>query len=385
MKSRTLTTARGILGVFYCLSALAKTRITIVSPTENRRMTNMTFPLDELRLLQIAVGAYSQHYTNVRDTVETELGGGLLSPIQFNTLEATKIMLERTAGVISQAISEHQTSGGAMLFSIDKDLLPLLKRSYLFWRRNYVRMVQARKNNVIDIAFNEAMDDEVKKANTLEATKSLRNITPAPMLRLTDFFTLQRAESILTKRNQLRKQPGKNLDDKFGILSPSRDVKPELEYWREQCDLRGIGLALAYMDVDDFKKNFNSKYGENLIDLVCLPVIMRHLEAAVFNHGSAFREGGDEFIVILPNVDLDHAIGFLDDLRIGVQQLEFQNVSANATFSIGVCHVDQDSSWTDAEMIEKANGGKMLAKKDYGKNCIVSWGDDGYKKVRPTS
>ena len=184
--------------------------------------------------------------------------------------------------------------------------------------------------------------------------------------------------------------PKKEFDSKFGILSPSSSVMPELEYWREQCDLRGVGLALAYMDIDNFKAEFNSKYTETVVDLECLPAILRHLEAHAFKHGVAFHEGGDEFILLLPNVEKEEAIESLDRLRISVSKMTFHSIKSIVTFSIGMCYVGQpDCPLSDAEIRLLANKAKQSAKAKEGKNCIVSTDVNGkydtsfFTKVRP--
>src|SRR6516162_9933128 len=59
--------------------------------------------------------------------------------------------------------------------------------------------------------------------------------------------------------------------------------------------LRGIILAIAFLDIDDFK-TFNTKYGETKIDLNLLPRFMQALEAHVYHHGHAYRQGGDEYL-----------------------------------------------------------------------------------------
>jgi diguanylate cyclase (GGDEF)-like protein len=153
--------------------------------------------------------------------------------------------------------------------------------------------------------------------------------------------------------------------------------------------LREVGLALAYFDIDNFKRDFNEPYTETVIDKVCLPKIMRAIEAHCFYHGLAYSEGGDEFIVLLPNTDKDHAIDFMDRLRIQLPELEFPLVASEVTVSIGVCHIEPNAPLTDAEVRQAANEAKKYAKKKGGKNCIVTYEGDEYTpeelvKVRPS-
>jgi diguanylate cyclase (GGDEF)-like protein len=218
-----------------------------------------------------------------------------------------------------------------------------------------------------------------------------QNTAPARAPRLSDFMTLGRAEEILTSGLYGAKKntpPEKLIDSKFGILGPSSSVAPELEYWRDQCDLREVGLALAYFDIDNFKTQFNS-HTETVVDRFCLPVIMRAIEAHTFYHGAAFHEGGDEFIILLPNVEKESAVVFMDRLRLKLPALEFTGVPAQARVSIGLCHIPPDCPLTDAEVRLKANEAKRHAKNQGGKDCIVTYRAEKYTPdelvvVRPT-
>ena len=52
-------------------------------------------------------------------------------------------------------------------------------------------------------------------------------------------------------------------------------------------------LAVAFLDIDDFKR-FNSDYGETKVDRNLLTRFMQVLEAHVYHHGFAYRQGGKE-------------------------------------------------------------------------------------------
>jgi len=253
--------------------------------------------------------------------------------------------------------------------------LHILKLAILQWRRFRIRQLQQMKRTATDLAILARLDKEIEHADIFRNEKWFIETTPAKMPRLTDFVTMQRAQDILQKQSQ---PPDKTYDNKFGILSPPSSVAPELAYWREQCDLREVGLALAYFDIDNFKQNFNTPYTEKVIDRNCLPVIMRRIDSHVFKHGSAFHEGGDEFVILLPNVEKDYAITFMAKLRTDMPKLEFPAIQARATISIGICHVAPDSFLTDDEIQQKANDAKKYAKDNGGKNCIVTHDGNDY-------
>jgi diguanylate cyclase (GGDEF)-like protein len=264
---------------------------------------------------------------------------------------------------------------------VEDDLLPLLKRCILEYRRSRVRELEILIEKATDLEILASLDREMSLTEMFQDIEWFRETAPVRTPRLTDWMTLKRAEEIIASGVYGGKGraflPAKTFDDKFGVLAPSSSVAPELEYRRNQCDLREVGLALAYFDIDNFKTQFNI-HTETLVDRNCLPVIMRAIEAQVFYHGSAYHEGGDEFIILLPNVEKKDAIQFMDRLRQKLPTLTFVTIRAQARISIGICHVLPDSQLTDHEVRLKANEAKRHARTKGGKDCIVTYGADKY-------
>ena len=64
-------------------------------------------------------------------------------------------------------------------------------------------------------------------------------------------------------------------------------------------------------------------YGEIEVDRRVLPVFMRLIEAHVFQHGFAYRYGGDEYMILLPNLSKPLAINFLESLRNAISGTKY--------------------------------------------------------------
>src|ERR1035437_842363 len=111
------------------------------------------------------------------------------------------------------------------------------------------------------------------------------------MPQLTDFVSLQAALEVLGGRFTLLER---QFDEKFNILQAPTLLQADLAYYRGHCELRGASLAVGYLDIDNFKSNFNSRYGETVVDRNVLPRFMMSIEALVFGRGHAYRYGGDE-------------------------------------------------------------------------------------------
>ena len=82
-------------------------------------------------------------------------------------------------------------------------------------------------------------------------------------------------------------------------------------------DLRGTCTTVAFLDIDNFK-TFNTEYRETTVDRNILPRFMQLLDAHFKFHGHAYRQGGDEYLAIIPGLSPQFALAFLDELRVKV-------------------------------------------------------------------
>jgi len=98
-------------------------------------------------------------------------------------------------------------------------------------------------------------------------------------------------------------------------------------------------FALIFMDLDDFKKvndNFGHNYGSK-----ALIEFSEILKSIIDNNEYAFRYGGDEFIVILENRDLNLARDFAETILKKVKNHTFlknDKLQVKLTLSIGISH-----------------------------------------------
>ncbi len=128
-------------------------------------------------------------------------------------------------------------------------------------------------------------------------------------------------------------------------------------------------FSFAILDLDGFKK-YNDKEGHQAGD-----VILQEFAATLklkFNDEEKYlvgRYGGDEFIVVLFDIDKRQAQNLLDEFR---QEVQRQFSSIGITVSIGVCEYN-NSEEADAkdldELIEKAD--ELLYRvKEFGGNRV---------------
>ncbi len=192
--------------------------------------------------------------------------------------------------------------------------------------------------------------------------------------RLTHFLSIRYAEEALHAAHQLQ---AREYDEKFHILEAPSLFLPDLSYYRARCALRNTGVAVAYVDVDNFKR-YNTEYSETRVDRDLLPTLMETIEAHVFAHGHAYRFGGDEYVLLLPNAAPEWVLRFLRELATKVSSAEYVGIREAPTLSIGVCHLSVDCALTDMEALARANQAEGFAKAQ-GKDAIATYGGELYR------
>lgn len=251
-------------------------------------------------------------------------------------------------------------------------LRPTLKRALLHSRElEMIRVERARLATFTPDVVTQ-LEDRCKQFTRLLDIKGLRSVRALPRPRLSEFMTVQAAERHSGFANDVR---GAALDEKFGILMSPSTLIDAIGVTRKRCSLRGRCVSIGYADVDNFKA-FNEELSETNVDRFVLPQLMQIVEAHVFGRGYAYRLGGDEYALLLPNADKATAVAILDELRRAVSGQVYPDTSRSTTLSIGVFVADADCSLTDTEVLARANRAKAFAK-DNGRNRVAVCEDDG--------
>ncbi len=127
-------------------------------------------------------------------------------------------------------------------------------------------------------------------------------------------------------------------------------------------------ISMFICDIDFFKK-VNDTYGHNAGDAV-----LRHV-AGIFRANSricdgVYRWGGEEFIVILPDMDMQGAADFAERLRTLVMAsvCHFDDLDIKVTMSFGVTEIDPSKSIESN--IEDADA-KLYKAKESGRNIVI--------------
>lgn len=124
-------------------------------------------------------------------------------------------------------------------------------------------------------------------------------------------------------------------------------------------------FTLAYLDLDNFKK-LNDSFGHAKGD-ACLIMISQEMTQLLRPMDIVARVGGDEFIILLPDTDMDTANEVLNRINTSVS-VRIEQQKWPVTLSIGAMTFD-DFSLSAEEMI-KAVDDLMYTVKKSGKQAI---------------
>ena len=129
-------------------------------------------------------------------------------------------------------------------------------------------------------------------------------------------------------------------------------------------------VSLAMIDIDHFK-NINDTYGDRFGDIAIETVAGIVKKYAHANGGKAFRYGGEEFVVILSDVDITTAGEIFENVRREIKSTAIvsENNSAHVNVSIGVTEypsITKDIS----KLIDRADKA-MYYSKQHGRDQLV--------------
>ncbi len=251
---------------------------------------------------------------------------------------------------------------------ITEELLPITKTALLMAKQNESEVAEERSRQSLDPLTISSLQLKLATLDQILDLKKLKDQVPYVPPKITDYLSIHSAERALSQTENLQLIDRKS-DDKFGILLAPDLFTPDLSYYRVVCSLRNVPLCVAYIDIDDLKI-FNTTYSETHIDQHLLPKFMSAIEAHMYSHGSAYRYGGDEYVILMPNRDLEQAITHLDHLQMKIAELGYFEIAEKPTVSIGVIEVDDSIYKTTSEIEKLAVDAKNRAKEE-GKNAIA--------------
>lgn len=128
---------------------------------------------------------------------------------------------------------------------------------------------------------------------------------------------------------------------------------------------KGETLVLALLDIDNFK-SINDTYGHNIGDEVLIN-ISNLISTTLRSSDISARWGGEEFIVLLTNTDIQKGFNTVEQLRETISKLD-HNKAGKVTVSIGITQVNQNDKLEDC--VKNADDALYKSKLN-GKNQVT--------------
>jgi diguanylate cyclase (GGDEF)-like protein len=142
----------------------------------------------------------------------------------------------------------------------------------------------------------------------------------------------------------------------------------------------GNPLCLIMIDLDFFKK-INDTYGHVIGDFVLRHVAAR-IRAAVRDFDKVGRFGGEEFVIIMTNTDLELAKVIAERIRKGVMEtpLHLKEFTIEVTISLGLAMLKEGER--KEALLERADAAMYEAKRA-GRNRVMVGKDTGDSQALP--
>jgi diguanylate cyclase (GGDEF)-like protein/PAS domain S-box-containing protein len=152
--------------------------------------------------------------------------------------------------------------------------------------------------------------------------------------------------------------------DPITSLYNRRRFEEELKRQIGRCRNEGESAALLLLDLDRFK-NVNDSDGHVAGDRL-LRLVGRALDERIHEPDVAARIGGDEFAVILRDIDLAQARAVAEELRLAITGADLER---DCTASVGLCRLQGDVP--DAEACFRSVDRAMYRAKGQGRDRVV--------------
>ncbi|PZM14371.1 putative bifunctional diguanylate cyclase/phosphodiesterase [Rhizobium tubonense] len=139
------------------------------------------------------------------------------------------------------------------------------------------------------------------------------------------------------------------------------------------AEVGGGGLTLAFLDLDNFKL-INDSLGHSVGDQF-LKVVATRISELTSDQGSIARIGGDEFVIVLENMDPESCSIRLSEIKKAISDsVMLGGVEVRATCSIGVASYPVDGK-TAEDLLASADMA-MYRAKELGRDGIVQFSSD---------
>jgi diguanylate cyclase (GGDEF)-like protein len=183
-----------------------------------------------------------------------------------------------------------------------------------------------------------------------------------------------RVRSQIQMLNQIRLIKYLSMMDQLTDLPNRRNFDSRMRTEWEHAIRNGAFISLLMIDIDFFK-NYNDKYGHQQGDVALKAMANIFKQTLKRSVDFAARWGGEEFVVLLPNTNLNGAMGVAEVIRAKAVDTDIisEGSATRLTLSIGVNTLKPDQGSSLDSFISGADKALYTAKEN-GRNQVRSWG-----------
>lgn len=172
--------------------------------------------------------------------------------------------------------------------------------------------------------------------------------------------------TIRTKAERARALSALMMRDSLTGLLNHTSILRELELEINKHYNNQLALCFVMIDIDHFKQ-INDTYGHPVGDKIIKNLAL-FLKQRLRKSDSIGRYGGEEFAIVLPNTELEHALQIFDDIRLRFSQFihTSNDHEIKCTFSGGIAQLAHTHNQSLTVLADSA----LYQAKRNGRNCI---------------
>lgn len=160
-----------------------------------------------------------------------------------------------------------------------------------------------------------------------------------------------------------------DLDDLTGLYN-MRSLYKKLDSELDRARRHDRSLCVMMMDLDHFKKVNDSH--DHLFGSYVLQCVGAIIRESIRKVDFAARYGGDEYLLVLTEINQDGAVTFANRLRARIESSTFANefYSMNLTVSIGLAICNPNATTVDARSLVRFADRALYNAKEQGRNRV---------------
>jgi diguanylate cyclase (GGDEF)-like protein len=190
--------------------------------------------------------------------------------------------------------------------------------------------------------------------------------------------TVVQAAPVLANLRTIAIAESRAATDALTGLPNRRAMQDSLKRMAAHAGRSAQPLAAIAFDLDNFK-TINDRYGHDVGD-AALCAVAECLRENIRESDFASRTGGEEFLVLCPDIDLDGALTLAEKLRDALSREAIPQLHEPVTASFGVALIPNHAGTADT-LLRRADRASYIAK-GLGRNRVEAAAEESVSAVR---